>query len=92
MKNIKLHLLKLAMAPFAGIVHFEAFISKFVNIPMLDKLAEWAYRVHCSLDDIYARTLGYKDFSELFHATLNRISVFEDDPDERDAYDDDNDD
>ena len=89
MKKIKLLLLKIAEAPFAGIVHFEAFISKFVKIQMLDKLAEWAFRVHCSLDDVYARTLGYKDFSEFFHETLNRIAVFEDDPAERDAYDED---
>lgn len=89
MKKIKIHLLKLAMAPFAGIVHFVGFIDRIVKIPMLDKLAELAYRVHCSLDDAYARTLGYKDFSELFHVTLNRIAVFDDDPDERDAYDED---
>lgn len=89
MKKIKIRLLKLAMAPFASIVHFEAFISKFVKIPMLDKLACWAFDIHDNLLDTEARILGYKNFSELFHATLNSIAVFEDDPAERDAYDDD---
>lgn len=89
MKKIKLHLLRVAMAPFAGIVHFEAFISKFVKIPMLDKLACLAFDIHGHLLYTEARLLGYKNFSELFHVTLNRIAVFEDDPAERDAYDDD---
>lgn len=75
MKKIKLHLLKLAMAPFASIVHFEAFISKFVKIPMLDKLAEWSYRVYWSIDDAYARTLGYKNSSDFTQAWLERNAI-----------------
>lgn len=89
MKKIKILLLNIAEAPFTGIVRLVSFIDRIVDKPVLFKLSDWAFRVHCSLDDVYARTLGYKDFSDLFHATLNRIAVFEDDPAERDAYDED---
>lgn len=90
MKKIKLLLLKIAEAPFAGIMHFVGFIDRIVDKPVLFKLSMLAYRIHCSLDDVYARTLGYKDFSDLFHVTLNSIAVNEDDPAERDTYDEDN--
>lgn len=92
MKKIKIHLLKLEMAPFAGIVCFEVFIRKFVKIPVLDKFAEWAYRVYCSIDDAYARALGYKDSSEFMQALLEQNAIYPDDPSERDAYEEDNED
>lgn len=92
MKKIKLLLLKIAEATFVGIVHFEVFISKSVNIPMLDKLAELAYRVYWSIDDVLARTLGYKNSSDFMQAWLERIAIYRDDQAERDTYDDKEDD
>ena len=88
MLKIKLLLLRLAEAPFAGIVHFVSFINRFTCKPVLYNVSTWAFRIHCNLNDIEARLLGYNGFYDLFEKVLVKIAVHEDDPSEHDDYDD----
>lgn len=85
MKKIKLLLLKLAEAPFAGIVHFVSFIDRFTGKSILYNVSELAFRIHCHLYDTEARILGYKGFSDMMNDVLHRIAV--DDTDDPDDYD-----
>ena len=86
MKKIKLHLLYLAEAPFAGIVHFVGFIDRIVDKPVLFKLSDLAFRVYCSLSNAEARILGYKSFGDFIDKMLENISV--DDTDDNDGSED----
>lgn len=89
MKKIKLLLLKIAEAPFAGIVHFVAFIDRLLDKPMLFKLSDLAFRVYSSLSNAEARILGYKSFGDFINKMLENIAV--DDTDSNDGDDADND-
>lgn len=87
MKKIKLLLLHLAEAPFAGIVNFVSFIDRFTGKSILYNVSELAFRIHCSLYDAEARILGYKNFSDMMNDVLHRIVV--DDTDDHDDCDED---
>ena len=90
MKKIKLLLLKIAEAPFSGIVHFVPFIYRFTCKSILYNVSELAFRIHCSLYDAEARVLGYKNFSDMMNDVLHRIAVDDtDDTDDPDEYDED---
>ena len=92
MKKIKLLLLNIAEAPFAGIMHFVGFIDRLLDKPVLFKLSDLAFRVYWSLSNAEARILGYKSFGDLIDKTLENISVDDtDDNDDADTCDDDND-
>ena len=86
MKKIKLLLLNIAEAPFAGIIHFVGFIDRLVDKPVLFKLADLAFRVYWSLSDAEARILGYKSFGDLIDNLLENIAV--DDSDDNDDSED----
>lgn len=88
MKKIKLRFLKLTMATFTGIVRFDGFVRRFIKIPMLYKLDEWAFGIYYCLLDAWARAYGYKNFSEYGQLWLERNAIYNDDPAERDEYDD----
>lgn len=88
MKKIKLLLLKIAEAPFSGIVHFVAFIDRLLDKPVLFKLSDLAFRVYCSLSNAEARILGYKSFGDFIDKMLENIAV--DDTDDNDGDDADN--
>ena len=90
MKKIKLLLLNIAEAPFAGIVHFVGFIDRIVDKPVLFKLSDLAFRVYWSLSNAEARILGYKSFGDFINKVLENIAV--DDTDDNDGDDADNDD
>ena len=93
MKKIKLRLLKLAEAPFSGIVHFVAFIDRLVDKPVLFKLSDMAFRIYWSLSNAEARILGYKSFGDFIDNVLENIAVDDnDDSEDADTCDDDNDD
>ena len=96
MKKIKLLLLKIAEAPFAGIMHFVGFIDRLLDKPVLFKLSDLAFRVYWSLSNAEARILGYKSFGDFIDKMLENISVdaTEDndgDDADNDASEDDND-
>ena len=95
MKKIKLHLLYLAEAPFAGIMHFVVFIDRLLDKPVLFKLSDLAFRVYWSLSNAEARTLGYKSFGDFIDNVLENIAVDDtednDDSEDADACEDDND-
>ena len=75
MKKIKLLLLNIAEAPFAGIMHFVGFIDRLLDKPVLFKLSDLAFRVYWSLSHAEARILGYKSFGALIDKTLENIAV-----------------
>lgn len=83
MKKIKLLLLNIAEAPFAGIMHFVGFIDRIVDKPVLFKLSDLAFRVYWSLSNAEARILGYKSFGDFIDKMLENISV-----DDNDAIED----
>ena len=89
MKKIKLLLLNIAEAPFAGIIHFVSFIDRIVDKPVLFKLSDLAFRIYWSLSNAEARILGYKSFGDFIDKMLENISVG--DTEDNDGYDADND-
>ena len=89
MKKIKLLLLRVAEAPFSGIMNFVACIDRLVDKPVLFKLSDLAFRVYWSLSNAEARILGYKSFSDMMNDVLHRIAV--DDTEDNDTSEADND-